>query len=126
MAGPCTVAVVRSWWAAALLGPFLFAGLMRFSFADESLTPRQTQGQALFARTCVYCHDQRGWGTRDIGARLGTAKALIAQRNDLSDSYIRLVLRHGIGNMPAFTPTDLSTEQIEAIVAYLTRNNAAP
>ena len=86
------------------------------------LTPRQAEGQALFGKTCAYCHGEHGFAARDLGARLGPDKAFIARRNDLDAAYIRFVIRHGQGNMPAYTPTDLSRDQIEAVVAYLTRN----
>jgi mono/diheme cytochrome c family protein len=45
------------------------------------------------------------------------------ERTDLDADYIRAVVRNGINSMPWYTRTDLSELQIEAIAAYLMRNN---
>jgi mono/diheme cytochrome c family protein len=88
--------------------------------AEDLPTAQQLQGERLFAATCQYCHAANGWATRDL-ARRGEAQATIDQRADLSPGLIRGVLRHGVGNMPAFTPTDLSDAQIDALIAWLAR-----
>jgi mono/diheme cytochrome c family protein len=109
------------------LGLALSAVLLAASAAraDPPTTSRQAEGAALFARTCVYCHGEHAWAARDLGKDKGPDRALIAQRTDLDPAYIRHVLRHGVGNMPAYTPTDLSPAQVEAVVDYLTRNKPA-
>ena len=78
------------------------------------------RGKALFERTCAYCHRQRGFGSEAMARRLGPPKALLEQRADLREAYIRYVVHHGLGNMPAYTPTDLSDAELGSIVAYLT------
>jgi mono/diheme cytochrome c family protein len=82
------------------------------------------RGEMLYNQTCIYCHDQNGWATRDLARRFGQDRAVLTQRGDLSQNLIRYVVRHGIGNMPAFTPTDLSGGDIDAIAEYLHATDA--
>jgi mono/diheme cytochrome c family protein len=93
--------------------------------ADESrsLSPLQQEGKALFEATCVYCHNPRGWGTERLKTRLPEERSVLVDRTDLEPVYIRAVVRNGLISMPAYTPTDLSDAQIDAVAAYLTRNN---
>jgi mono/diheme cytochrome c family protein len=84
------------------------------------VAPQATSGQHLFEATCQYCHGANGFATRDL-ARRGVVQPRIDQRQDLDPKLIRFVVRHGVGNMPALTPTDLSDRQIDAVIAYLTR-----
>lgn len=91
--------------------------------APQALTPRQAEGQRLYAATCIYCHNPRAYGTEALGRRLGPDKAVLDGREDLPDDYIRGVIKQGLGNMPAYTPTDLSDDEISAIVDYLNRSN---
>ena len=88
----------------------------------ESLTPKQQEGKQLFGATCIYCHNPRGYATERLKARNGEDRSVLAQRTDLDAAYIRTVVRNGLISMPAYTPTDLSEAQIQAIAAYLTRN----
>ena len=88
------------------------------------LTARQTVGRALFARTCIYCHGENGWATRKLAVIRGVDKSRIDQRDDLDPKVVAFVVRHGLGSMPAYTPTDLTADQIAIIVDYLTRRRA--
>ncbi len=114
----CDVAMIRSIVGAVAC---VIAGS---ALADETrvLTPKQQEGKALFEATCVYCHNPRGWGTERLKTRLPEDRAVLAERTDLDPAYIRAVVRNGLISMPAYTPTDLSDEQIEAVAAYLTRD----
>lgn len=100
----------------------VWAGAAR---ADAPLTPRRAEGERLFGQTCVYCHGEHGWAARDLGRDRGPDKALIAHRDDLDPAYIRFVIRRGVGDMPAYTPTDITSAQIDEVVDYLTRNRPA-
>lgn len=87
-----------------------------------ALSARQQQGMLLYEKTCAYCHESGGMGTRALATRLGDGRALLRERSDLSAPYIRHVVRRGLNNMPAYTPTDLTEVQIAAIASYLTRH----
>jgi mono/diheme cytochrome c family protein len=89
--------------------------------ADPALTGRQEQGRKLYNATCVYCHGPNVWGTYTLGRRLGSDKALLEQRTDLVAPYVKIVIRAGLGSMPAFRRTELSDSEADAIVDYLTR-----
>ncbi len=90
---------------------------------DALLSARQIEGRQLFEATCIHCHERSGWGTRDLARRLGAKRSRLLERTDLDADYIRAVVRNGINSMPWYTRTDLSDRQIEAIAAYLMRNN---
>ncbi len=106
---------------------FAAAGLVLMCGAvaaqDRPLSPKQAEGKALYAATCVYCHGPRGYGTEALAARLGAGKGVLDGRSDLNAEYIRAIVRQGLGNMPAYTPTDLTEDQIAAVGEYLMRNN---
>jgi mono/diheme cytochrome c family protein len=111
--------------AATSLVLVMLAGAAAAAAEPAQLTALQERGKALFEQTCVYCHGERGWATRDLGARLGAEKAVLSRRDDLDPRYVRFVIRHGLNNMPAYTPTDLDADQIGAVIDYLTRNKPA-
>ena len=91
---------------------------------DVRLSARQQEGKTLFEATCNYCHNPRGWATDALRARVSDARAVLAERNDLDRDYIRAVVRKGLVNMPAYTPTDLNESQLQAVADYLTRKNS--
>ncbi len=62
-------------------------------------------------------------GEGELARRLGAERSRLLERTDLDADYIRAVVRNGINSMPWYTRTDLSDRQIEAIAAYLMRNN---
>jgi mono/diheme cytochrome c family protein len=103
---------------------------MRTAAAGESpgdaLTGRITAGQALFDVRCGICHAAGGTGAFMLGRRLGAEHALLADRTDLTDALVVQVVRHGINGMPLFTRVELTDAELALVVAYLTRNTAAP
>lgn len=104
-----------------VLGVLLASG----ASAETPLTARQQDGKKLFEATCNYCHNPKGWATERLRTRLDESRVLIAERSDLNRDYIRFVVRNGLVNMPAYTPTDLNEAQIQSISDYLTRNNGS-
>jgi mono/diheme cytochrome c family protein len=74
-----------------------------------ALGPRERQGQFAFMHTCNPCHPQAGGG---LGAPLDTKPFAIPQ--------LRAKVR-GLapGNMPKFSDTEVSDDDIEAIGSYL-------
>ena len=61
-------------------------------------------------------------GTQALQARYrGTKPAALEQRTDLTREFVTVVVRRGLGAMPFFRPTELSDDDLDALVAYLTR-----
>jgi hypothetical protein len=65
------------------------------------------------------------WGTLAIERRRGASDALLEKRTDLVPAFVSSVVRNGLGSMPSYRRTELTDRDVEAIVAYLTRANAA-
>lgn len=97
--------------------------------------PIETRGKEVFDLRCAACHGPipeetfgPGFlplmpGTQALQARYrGSLPAELEQRTDLVAEYVRTVVRGGYVSMPFFRPTELSDEDLEALVAYLTRD----
>src|SRR5262245_57693259 len=98
------------------------AGLLLLSLAmwpqaaaaqEQTLSPKETQGQALFAQHCVVCHlrtqltSPGQWGPQLSKATLGG-----------DESLIREYITDGTPRMPGFK-YNFRPEQIEAIAAFI-------
>ncbi len=81
--------------------------------------------ESVYLARCQYCHVQLGPGTIVLARRLGEANSLLADRTDLTEDYIRVVVRNGLNTMPAITRVEVSDEELKLIADYLTRNNEA-
>jgi mono/diheme cytochrome c family protein len=93
------------------------------------------RGRAVFIARCQACHGDYPRDTKPALFRLdpmpgtralelryrGTVPAVLEQRTDLRPELITHVVRHGIGSMPMFRPTEVSDEDLKALVQYLTR-----
>lgn len=84
------------------------------------------RGQALFDKRCAICHAPHGFGANVLARRVGPAKSILADRTDLEPAYIRFVVRHGVGAMPRLTKIEMPDENLDAIIAYLTRPRPTP
>jgi mono/diheme cytochrome c family protein len=49
----------------------------------------------------------------------GVALAILERRRDLSRDYIEYTVRHGRKTMPAFKPTTISDDELDALTGYL-------
>jgi mono/diheme cytochrome c family protein len=79
-------------------------------------------GAALYARNCAICHAAGGTGTLMLGRRLAPDQSpMLADRRELTPSYIESVVRAGIGSMPWFTRVALTDPDLRAIIDYLRR-----
>ena len=96
------------------------------------------RGHEVFEKWCAGCHDpdpalqKHGGGlvgrvfagTYTLAQRYhGSEPAALEQRTDLSPAYIRETVRQGRNIMPRTRKTEVSDADLDAIVAYLTRNN---
>lgn len=83
-------------------------------------------GKALFENHCGYCHLTFGMGTnllvkQRLAVGASPATALLANRDDLTASYVHAIVRMGKGAMPAQTRVDVTDPELDSIAAYLGR-----
>jgi mono/diheme cytochrome c family protein len=53
----------------------------------------------------------------------GQLPALLSERIDLAADYVKYLVRNGVSIMPRARKTEISDAELDAIAAYLTRNN---
>lgn len=106
---------------------------------DATLSdPLEQRGREVFDQRCAACHAEipdETFGPRFLPAMPGTQAlearyqgalpAALEKRTDLTPEYIEAVVRDGLRSMPFFRPTEVSDEDLEALVAYLTRKRDA-
>jgi (+)-pinoresinol hydroxylase len=82
------------------------------------------QGHKVYDKWCFPCHGTGSGkpGTDSLAAR-GQKPAVLEERTDLTVPMIKTVVRHGVLFMPIFRKTEISDADLDAIAAYLTRNN---
>jgi mono/diheme cytochrome c family protein len=104
-----------------LLALSLFAAVRVVAAPDESQIER---GHRVYQKWCFPCHGPGNDkpGTIALAAR-GQKPAVLEDRTDLTASAIKTFVRHGVFYMPIFRKTEVSDADLDAIVAYLTRNN---
>ena len=107
----------------------LVASLLLPAFASGGAAAQDSElalGERIYVDKCEYCHGdgvQKG-GTFILEARYeGELPALLTERTNLTAEYIEAVLRTWTSGMAPFRPTEISDSELEALVAYLTRNN---
>jgi (+)-pinoresinol hydroxylase len=86
----------------------------------------QPKGYVQYQDYCSMCHGEGPGrpGTMALQAKYkGAEPALLADRRDLTPELIKMYVRNGISIMPIFRKTEISDADLDAIVAYLTRNN---
>jgi mono/diheme cytochrome c family protein len=93
--------------------------ILFFSLAPVILLAEAENPEDLYGLHCGACHGEKGEGTIMLERRLGEEKAVLADRKNLSDSYIRAVVRKGIGTMRGIGKEELSDEKLALISDYL-------
>jgi mono/diheme cytochrome c family protein len=93
-----------------------------------STTPSKDKpkGYVQFQNYCSMCHGEGVGqpGTLALQAKYkGALPALLEKRTDLTPVLIKTFVRNGISVMPLFRKTEISDADLDAIAAYLTRNN---
>jgi (+)-pinoresinol hydroxylase len=89
--------------------------------------PDQAQidrGHKVYDKWCFPCHGTGVGkpGTDSLAAR-GQKPAALEERTDLTTASIKIFVRKGVMFMPPFRKTEVSDADLEAIAAYLMRNN---
>jgi (+)-pinoresinol hydroxylase len=102
----------------------------RSSSWTRTTTPSQGEprGYVQFQNYCSMCHGAGPGmpGTMALQAKYkGALPALLEKRTDLTAALVKTYVRNGISIMPFFRKTEISDADLDAIAAYLTRNNKA-
>jgi len=105
---------------------FLIAMILAFA-ASALAAPDDAQieqGHKVYDKWCFPCHGTGSGkpGTDSLKAR-GQNPAVLEERTDLTAPVIKTFVRHGVLFMPMFRKTEISDADLDAIAAYLTRNN---
>ena len=89
----------------------------------------QPRGYVEYQKFCSQCHGQGVGkpGTLALADKYkGEKPALLEKRTDLTPEIVKIFVRSGISVMPFFRKTEISDADLDAIAAYLTRNNKKP
>lgn len=78
-------------------------------------------GEILYVRHCAHCHDagEGHPGTMRLAKRLGAARAVLLERDDLPAAYVTQVVRHGLQMMPPFRISEIDDAELAALAAFL-------
>jgi len=90
-------------------------------FSGQVFAQELAKGRELFELYCAACHNP-GPGhpaTYMLGIKRGKEKAVIKGREDLAPEYIANVVRGGLLEMAPFRPTEISDENLKALIAYI-------
>jgi (+)-pinoresinol hydroxylase len=86
----------------------------------------QPRGYVQYQDYCSMCHGTGAGrpGTAALQAKYkGAEPALLEKRTDLTPEIIKADVRNGLFVMPISRKTEISDADLDAIAAYLTRNN---
>ncbi len=92
--------------------------------AGDSLAAR---GAAVFNNWCSACHGRdtehnNAPGTQSLAYKYrGELPAALQDRKDLTVDAVKYYVRHGVGTMPLFRPTEVGDADLEALAAYLSK-----
>jgi (+)-pinoresinol hydroxylase len=98
-------------------------------------TAQLARGKQVYDYWCLPCHGP-GLGLPGFGALPGTQQLqikyrdtdippLLEERTDLVPEFVKVIVRQGVSFMPQFRKTEISDADLDALAAYLARNNAA-
>lgn len=108
-------------------------GVAAHAQETEGAAAELQHGKQVYDRWCAPCHGP-GLGLPGFGGLPGTQQlgikyrgtdvpAVLDQRTDLLPAFIEVIVRQGVSFMPQFRKTEVSDADLEALSAYLTRNN---
>lgn len=99
------------------------AVMSAFFMASSALASEVALGEKIYARQCMGCHAAAptAVGTVVLAARSGKEKSVLADRTDLDPAFVRAIVRHGLGIMPGFRPTEINEVEMGQLNSFLTR-----
>lgn len=90
------------------LATFLSIAVAGAAQASDPPPPRAPD--AIYAKTCGYCH----------GHNVGP----VIRGRGLPAEAVELIVRHGQGAMPAFKPTEISPAELSALAKWIAASKA--
>jgi len=82
------------------------------------------KGEKVFDYWCATCHGPHLPGTVALETKYKGAKpGLLTERTDLIPPVTKTFVRKGVSVMPFFRKTEISDADLDALAAYLARNN---
>jgi (+)-pinoresinol hydroxylase len=93
--------------------------------ADEATIQK---GEKVFDYWCATCHGPGNLpGTVALETKYKGAKpAQLSERTDLTPPVTKTFVRKGVSIMPFFRKTEITDADLDALAAYIARNNKAP
>jgi mono/diheme cytochrome c family protein len=93
------------------------------------------RGKQVYDYWCLPCHGP-GLGLPGFNELPGTQQLrikyrdsaispLLTERTDLVPAFVKTIVRQGVSFMPQFRKTEISDADLDALAAYLARNNSA-
>jgi mono/diheme cytochrome c family protein len=81
-------------------------------------------GTALFSNRCGACHLPGGMGTnlltkQRVAAGQSPDSGLLANRNDLTQTYVKVIVRHGKLAMPRLSRVEVTDAELDSIAKFL-------
>lgn len=97
-----------------ILALTMFIGAVHAAGSDAT-------GAEIYQHYCIVCHDRGSGhpGTQNLAYRYGPEKAALADRDNLTPEYVRIMVRFGRGLMPGFRPSEISDDQVKLLAGYL-------
>jgi mono/diheme cytochrome c family protein len=86
-------------------------------------------GAALFSNLCGACHLAGGMGTNLLTKQRMAAgeppeSGLLANRKDLTQTYVKVIVRRGKLAMPRLTRVEVTDAELDSIAKYLGKSGA--
>jgi mono/diheme cytochrome c family protein len=82
------------------------------------------KGEKVYQYWCATCHGPGLPGTVALESRYkGGKPGLLVDRTDLLPAVTKTFVRKGVSVMPFFRKTEISDADLDALAAYLARNN---
>lgn len=128
---------MKTYMSASLGLALLCAAGTCYAQAATARGAQLEQGKQVYDYWCTPCHGP-GLGLPGFGggfnALPGTQQLqikyrgtnvspLLEERTDLVPDFVKVIVRQGVSFMPQFRKTEISDEDLEALAAFLARNN---
>jgi mono/diheme cytochrome c family protein len=102
---------------------------------DANGSAQLGHGKQVYDYWCLPCHGP-GLGLPGFAELPGTQQLrlkyrdtaispLLTERTDLVPDFVKVIVRQGVSYMPQFRKTEISDADLDALAAYLARNNPA-
>ena len=94
---------------------------------DQASEAARPPGGKIFHQWCSDCHSSaEGPGSVALQRKYqGQIPAILEQRSDLNQDYVKQVVRQGISFMPNFRKTEITDSDLALLAAYLAPADSA-